>query len=763
MSRLLPALALLVACSTSAPSPTGAATRTAIADAKDLASADGADSPPTRRDETLCDCKDNDHDGLIDENCFYDLAITVTADDAFTVYLDGAAWGSDAVWQDAHTYTATVPGGVHHVAAYASDLHGLVAGFLAALEVDGAPVSLTGDGTWRGSHTYPGAGWQTSPFGAAPNVVAWTWPQPAALISTGAQWVWLDNGVQEDLYPENWFIRPTLVCGEQLDPCDGVDNDNDGQIDEGYPDTDLDGHADCVDPETCDGLDNDGDGLVDEGFPDTDGDGVADCVDVEICDGLDNDGDGLVDEVDNDGDGLPDCFDVETCDGLDNDGDGLVDEGFPDTDGDGVIDCQEDPCLGDGDGMLWVSASGAITTWDPVSGVTSVVDTTTLNLYDLAFHPNGTLYLLTLHDLWSWDFNTGTPTHVAAFPSYFGRGLSFDAAGTAWISGSQDQFTVDVTTGALTPLFTASGSVLGDWSFWGGELHAAGDRYAGSVQLRGLHRVDLIGSAWFLRAAFTPYVVGTGTFSDGRFYSVAGTSVYQHDLPSGTTSPVGSLTGMGGATGATTRTEWCNSIVAETCNGLDDDGDGLIDEGYPDVDGDGVRDCVDPEVCDCTDNDRDGVVDETCAYDLEVQWGSSHGAVQLWVDGDYFTAGGYYSPTHTATRVVSGGAHALGIEALWSSWAPPPTLGGLQAAAKVDGVLQTVTGDGTWLVEDGVPYGAWMLDPVGMTPAVVSATCGLPSTAVTALGAAWMWSPACNQANLFPENRYWREIVACGP
>ena len=48
--------------------------------------------------------------------------------------------------------------------------------------------------------------------------------------------------------------------------------------------------------EICDGVDNDGDGLIDEGFPDTDGDGIADCVDTETCDGKDNDGDGLIDE-----------------------------------------------------------------------------------------------------------------------------------------------------------------------------------------------------------------------------------------------------------------------------------------------------------------------------------------------------------------------------------------------------------------------------------------------------------------------------------
>ncbi len=140
--------------------------------------------------------------------------------------------------------------------------------------------------------------------------------------------------------------------------CDGVDNDCDGEVDEGFADTDGDGTPDCLDTETCDGLDNDGDGTVDEGFSDTDGDGIADCMDTEECDGVDNDGDGVVDEAfpDTDGDGTPDCLDSETCDGVDNDGDGLIDEGFSDTDGDGIADCVDtEECDGvdnDGDGLI---------------------------------------------------------------------------------------------------------------------------------------------------------------------------------------------------------------------------------------------------------------------------------------------------------------------------------------------------------------------------------------------------------------------------
>ena len=127
----------------------------------------------------------------------------------------------------------------------------------------------------------------------------------------------------------------------RAEDCNGIDDNCNDLIDEGFGDGDGDGTADCMDSEDCDGLDNDGDGGVDEGFPDADGDGVADCVGTEICDELDNDSDGLVDEgFDEDGDGVKtcegDCDDTdpnaypdnpdEVEDGVDNDCDGLTDE-----------------------------------------------------------------------------------------------------------------------------------------------------------------------------------------------------------------------------------------------------------------------------------------------------------------------------------------------------------------------------------------------------------------------------------------------------
>jgi len=43
-------------------------------------------------------------------------------------------------------------------------------------------------------------------------------------------------------------------------------------------------------------------------------------------------------------------------------------------------------------------------------------------------------------------------------------------------------------------------------------------------------------------------------------------------------------------------TPWVTRPVEEWCNGVDDDGDGLVDEGFSDIDGDGTADCVD-EAC----------------------------------------------------------------------------------------------------------------------------------------------------------------------
>ncbi|MBL9036993.1 MAG: hypothetical protein JNG84_00635, partial [Archangium sp.] len=187
---------------------------------------------------------------------------------------------------------------------------------------------------------------------------------------------------------------PAFSDGGVNDPesiCNGVDDDCDGIIDDGF-DLDGDGQTTCAGDcndndrflrdggaEICDCKDNNCNGVSDEGdvclgapCHDFDRDGVTNCEgDCDdnpgtggavsprrtevVGDGVDNDCDGALDEdVDEDGDGFTtghgDCDDklldvnpgaIERCDGFDNNCNNQVDEGF-DSDGDFVSTCSGD-------------------------------------------------------------------------------------------------------------------------------------------------------------------------------------------------------------------------------------------------------------------------------------------------------------------------------------------------------------------------------------------------------------------------------------
>jgi hypothetical protein len=145
--------------------------------------------------------------------------------------------------------------------------------------------------------------------------------------------------------PQDECINNTCVCQPQAEVCDGLDNDCDGEIDEDFPDENLDGIPDCCQPQ-YDGVDPAKDNcpwMKNPGQADTDLDGLGNACDP------DDDNDGWDDWQDCEP-GSPYIYPgaQEKCNGLDDNCNDKIDEGFPDTDKDGVADCVDDDLDGDG-------------------------------------------------------------------------------------------------------------------------------------------------------------------------------------------------------------------------------------------------------------------------------------------------------------------------------------------------------------------------------------------------------------------------------
>lgn len=209
----------------------------------------------------------------------------------------------------------------------------------------------------------------------------------------------------------------TLVCGADCDDnranvnrnvadiCDGLDNNCDGNVDEGvtvsgYVDNDGDGFGDTNQPiSQCAGLAH----FATEGGDCDDEDPAKNPGQIEICDSIDNDCNDLVDDntqdvdwyLDVDGDGFgdanggvivscapiegrsvlgTDCDDTaaginpgsqELCDGLDNDCNGSPDfqigvNDFEDDDGDGLVDIACAPLGTDCDDTNPITGPGTV-------------------------------------------------------------------------------------------------------------------------------------------------------------------------------------------------------------------------------------------------------------------------------------------------------------------------------------------------------------------------------------------------------------------
>ena len=433
-----------------------------------------------------------------------------------------------------------------------------------------------------------------------------------------------------------------MVNPDAVEECDEIDNNCDGQVDEGltrtyYPDVDMDGFGDDSSPvEAC----SRPDGYISRG---------GDCDDVdervnpdgeEYCNGIDDDCDGetdgpdAVDPVtwfaDSDGDGfghpeitaeaceLPpgfvtnalDCddfnplvspFGIEMCDGLDNDCNGETDE-------DESIDAREWFRDLDGDGY------GAVTTTTLSCSIPSGYVDNAEDCDDSSpfISPDGVEVCNSIDDNCDGAVDEGF-----AVETYY-RDSDGDTYGDS---------TDPIVSCAPVAGFSASGGDCDDDEYWANPgLSELCDEIDNDCD--GVVDEELV---------FTDFVPD----GDGDGFGDATGAVVTDCIP-----PSGYVVDTSDCDDGNSAV---NPAAVESCNGLDDNCDGTIDEGMPeytyfqdgDGDGHGVEestvtacsvppgyselsdDCDDTddftypgayEFCDGEDDDCNGLVDDDCGY-----------------------------------------------------------------------------------------------------------------------------------------------------
>jgi len=371
------------------------------------------------------------------------------------------------------------------------------------------------------------------------------------------------------------------------------DFDGDGLADACDPDDDNDGFSDQDEiaagsnprdpnstPERCDGVDNDGDTLVDEGFPNHDADGLADCIDP-----------------DDDNDGMPDSFEIiYSC--LDP----FTNDAALDPDGDTLTNIQEfqrgtNPCVPvritvgiDGD-PLHTPANSATSLGSreacasASSGSTIDVDLFITEVQDLLGWATTILYNPSLVSV--------TAINVNQFQAADGHSFIYNASdSTPDSDGSFYASAIDLN----APPYQDSGSgILARISITAlspGVVNLAVSRPS-LTDVSGQSIGDTNGDSVFDGTTFHAQLYINQPDFDGDGLADACDPDDDNDGFSDQEETAG---------GSNPRDP---TSTPERCDGLDNDADTLVDEGFPDHDGDGSADCIDP------DDDNDTVPDNT--------------------------------------------------------------------------------------------------------------------------------------------------------
>ncbi|MBM4393470.1 MAG: choice-of-anchor D domain-containing protein [Deltaproteobacteria bacterium] len=127
------------------------------------------------------------------------VKLTLTADDAWEGWLDGVSFNAPGQygWDTIDTLEWDLACGDHALALYATDTAQVIAGVLAAIEVEGTVTFVSGGSGWTMYDTTPPADWTDIAFDDS----AWHVPEacgdtspwgstPQPLYDLGARWIW---------------------------------------------------------------------------------------------------------------------------------------------------------------------------------------------------------------------------------------------------------------------------------------------------------------------------------------------------------------------------------------------------------------------------------------------------------------------------------------------------------------------------------------------------------------------------------------------
>lgn len=561
-----------------------------------------------------------------------DVSLSVVAPDATVGYLVNrvVATSDNSNYNGVYQFADSYPGNLYNVVNTAADVNVAAGNYFptnntagTASDLGGRFANKTVNGTWKLTAADNASGTGTT----------------GGTFTTGTLEIWLgtdtdgDGTLDEfDGCPSNGSYTSPVTWYEDADG-DTYGNSAATQQACSQPTGYVSNSTDCNDDsaainpgatEVCDSIDNNCAGGIDEGvtttfYRDIDGDGYgATSPTVQACAVPAGYAAASTDCNDASADIKPGA--AEICDGIDQDCDGAFDDGFADADGDTIGDCVD---------TGWTSSLASVALQDATSATPNVPGVTnrtfvvpasqfpagisnvrvTLGLThtfigDLKIEliaPNGTTALIMSQpgkgtgtgNLFTYGYSgglSGTYVFDDAFTGNLWTAAALVADANTLAAGN---YFASNATGAKVNLSAAFASVpaAGTWTLRitdntnqdTGTLNSARIELTRDSDADGDGVGDFADSCDANPALSAPITYYRDADSDGYGTSV-GTSICETAAPAGY---------------VTLGTD-CNDALATTypgateiCDGVDQDCDTLLDDGFSDTDGDGVGDCVD--------------------------------------------------------------------------------------------------------------------------------------------------------------------------